>query len=174
MNNKVFLVSPDDVKAASHINLNVNDEDVSAAIRTSQNIYLRDIIGDKLLEALQEMVSAGTIDNPENSAYLTLLDDYVSEYLIYTTCVEACVPISLKIRNIGVSQDYDSNIQAAQLENIAEIANFYRTQSIDKCNRMIDFLIANRAAFPELGIHCPCGHEPNLKKRANTQLYLGF
>ena len=101
MNNKyknIYLVSPDDVKAASNINYNVDDNDVSSAIRTSQDIYLRDIIGDKLLEALQEMVSAGTIDNPENSAYLTLLDDYVSEYLTFKACVEICVPISLKIK----------------------------------------------------------------------------
>ena len=175
MNNKVFLVSPDDVKAASHINLNVNDEDVSAAIRTSQNIYLRDIIGDKLLEALQEMVSAGTIDNPENSAYLTLLDDYVSEYLTFKACVEICVPISLKIRNIGISQDYDQNIVASQLQNIAELADYYETQAVDRINRMIDFLVANRNAFPELNIQCSCGqHSPCLKKRANTHLYLGL
>lgn len=174
MNNKIFLVSPDDVKAASNINYNVDDNDVSSAIRTSQNIYLRDIIGDKLLEALQDMVSAGTIENTENAAYLTLLDDYVAEYLTFKACVEITVPISLKIRNIGISQDFDSNIQAAQLQNIAELADYYETQAIDKANRMIDFLRQNRAAFPELDIHCVCGHEPNLKKKANTQLYLGL
>lgn len=175
MNNKVYLVSPDDVKAASNINYNVNDGDVASAIRTSQNIYLRDIIGDNLLETLQDMVSGGTIEDTGNTPYLVLLDEYVSEYLIYKSCVEVCVPISLKLRNIGVSQDYDSNIQAAQLENIAELANYYETQSIDKANRMIDFLVENRASFPELNIHCSCGRKaPCLKKKANTNLYLGL
>lgn len=175
MNNKIFLVSPDDVKAASNINYNVNDEDVSSAIRTSQNIYLRDIIGDNLLEAIQEKVADGSIDEPENAAYLTLLDDYVSEYLTYQACVEITVPISLKIRNIGISQDYDTNITASALQNIAELADFYRTQAIDKANRLIDFLVANNAAFPEIGAPCACGQNPpHLKKKANTQLYLGF
>lgn len=174
MNNKIFLVSPDDVKAASNINYNVDDGDVSSAIRTSQNIYLRDIIGDNLLETLQDMVSGGTIDDSGNTAYKELLDIYVSEYLIYKACVEITVPISLKIRNIGISQDYDSNIAAAQLQNIAELADYYETQAIDKANRMIDFLLANKDAFPELGIRCACGHEPNLKKRANTNLWLGL
>lgn len=175
MNNKIFLVSPDDVKAASNINYNVNDSDVASAIRTSQNIYLRDIIGDNLLEALQEMVSGGTITSAENSAYLELLDNYVSEYLIYKANVEITVPISLKIRNIGISQDYDSNIAAAQLENIEKLADYYETQADDKQNRMIDFLIENKSAFPELEIYCPCGKKaPCLKKTANTKLYLGI
>ena len=172
MNNKIFLVSPDDVKAASNINYNVDDGDVSSAIRTAQNIYLRDIIGDRLLEAIQDMVSGDTLS--EHPAYEELLDNYISEYLTYKACVEVCVPISIKIRNIGLSQDFDANIQAAQLRNIAEVADFYETQAIDKCNRMIDFLLQNRSAFPELDMHCTCGEEPNLKKRANTQLYLGF
>ena len=173
MNNKIYLVSPDDVKAASNINYNVDDGDVASAIRTSQNIYLRDIIGDNLLESLQEMVSGGTLS--ANTAYEELLDNYVTEYLIYKACVEICVPISLKLRNIGISQDYDSNIQASQLSNIAELANYYETQACDKANRMIDFLVANRSAFPELDIRCSCGqHAPCLKKKANTNLYLGL
>lgn len=172
MNNKIFLVSPDDVKAASNINYNVDDGDVSSAIRTAQNIYLRDIIGDRLLEAIQDMVSGDTLS--EHPAYEELLDNYITEYLTYKACVEVCVPISIKIRNIGLSQDFDANIQAAQLRNIAEVADYYETQAIDKCNRMIDFLLQNRSAFPELDMHCVCGEEPNLKKRANTQLYLGF
>lgn len=173
MNNKIYLVSPDDVKAASNINYNVDDGDVASAIRTAQNIYLRDIIGDNLLNALQEMVSGGTLE--ENPAYEELLNDYISEYLTYKACVEITVPISLKIRNIGVSQDYDTNVQAAQLRNIAEIADYYETQAIDKANRMIDFIIKNRAAFPEIDTVCTCGQEPpHLQKRANTNLYLGF
>ena len=173
MNNKIYLVSPDDVKAASNINYNVDDGDVASAIRTSQNIYLRDIIGDNLLESLQEMVSGGTLS--ANTAYEELLDNYVTEYLIYKACVEICVPISLKLRNIGISQDYDSNIQAAQLANIAELANYYETQAIDKANRLIDFLIENKTAFPELHISCACGRKaPCLKKKANTNLWLGL
>lgn len=174
MNNRVYLISPDDVKAISNINYNVDDIDVSSAIRTAQNIYLRDIIGDKLLESLQEMVSANTIDNVENAAYKELLDVYVSDYLAYEAMVQALIPISFKIRNIGISQDYDSNIVASQMQTILDVEDWYRTQSIDKCSRMIKFIRSNRAAFPELEIRCICGDgEPHLKLRANTQLYLG-
>lgn len=174
MNTKYYLISPDDVKAASNVNLNIDDGDCAAAIRTAQNIYLRDIIGDNLLEALIEMASGGTIEESGNTAYKELLDTYVFEFLAYRAMVDILIPISFRIRNIGISQDYDSNIAAAQLQNIFEVEDWYRTQAIDKANRMIDFLLTNKDAFPELGIRCACGHEPNLKKRANTQLYLGL
>lgn len=174
MNNRVFLISPDDVKAISNINYNLEDEATSSAIRTAQNVYLRDVIGEKLLESLQDMVSGGTIDDSGNTAYKELLDVYVTDYLAYEAMVQALIPISFKIRNIGVSQNYDSNISASMLDNILDVEDWYRTQSIDKCNRMIKFLRKNKAAFPELEIRCICGDdEPHLKLRANTQLYIG-
>lgn len=172
---KIYLINTDDVKAVSQINYNVDDTLVSAAIRTSQDIYLRDIIGDRLLESVKEKVADGSIEEVENAAYLELLDEYIFNYLAYQANVEICTPISFKLRNMGITQSYDSNIQAAQMETIKEVEDYYRTQSIDRCNRMIKFLLANKDAFPELGIHCICGEkEPNLKLRANTQIYLGF
>lgn len=174
MNNKVFLISTDDVKAASQTNYNVDDSVLAGVIRTAQNIYLRDIIGDNLLEALQDMVSENTIDNEENIAYKELLDNYIFDYLAYKANVELCVPVSLKLRNIGLSQDSDTNILAASLQGIDLAADFYETQAIDKCNRMIDFITENRDAFPEVDTVCTCGKQaPNLRKRANTRLWIG-
>lgn len=172
---RIYLVSPDDVKAASQINYNADDIIVSSAIRSSQDIYLREIIGDRLLGSIQEKVEDKTIENPENEAYLTLLDEYIFNFLIYKANVEICIPISLKIRNIGISQDYDSNITAAQIETIEKLCDFYETQADDRQNRLIDFLVENRATFPELNLQCGCGEKaPCLKKTANTQLYLGI
>ena len=172
MNNKIFLISPDDVKAKSQINYNVDDSTVSTAIRDAQNIYLRDIIGDSLLERLQELVVNG-IDEPENAAYLDLLDNYVSEYLAYEANVQICVPISFKLRNMGVVSDTDTNVQAAQIQGVEYVQDYYRTQSIDKANRMIDFIIENKSAFPEINSPCVCGKKgARLIKRANTNLHL--
>lgn len=171
MNNRIFLISPDDVKAKSQINYNVDDSTVASAIRDAQSIYLREILGDVLLEKLQDLVTDG-IDNPENEAYKALLDDYVGEYLAYRANVEICLPISLKIRNIGISQDSDTNIQAAQIDTIEHIRDYYLTQACDKANRMICFLLENEPAFPELKV-CSCRKgckSPNLNKQVNTNL----
>lgn len=176
MNIKTFLVSPNDVKAASTINYNVDDADVARAIRVAQNTYLRGIIGDTLLSKLQELIEKGTIDSTGNESYADLCDIYCSEYLIAKANAEICVPISLKIRNIGVSQDSDTNINAETLDGIKSLYNYYETEACEKANRLIDFLKANKAAFPELdNAECVCGtKEINLKaKYANVNLWLG-
>lgn len=174
MNNRIFLINTDDVKAVSQINCNVDDTVVSTAIRDAQNVYLREIIGDALLGSIQEKVEDGSIDSEENAAYLDLLDNYISDYLAYRANVEICIPISFKIRNIGVAQDNDVNITASQLETVKELRSYYLTQAVDKANRMICFLLENRRAFPELK-DCGCSNgckAPNLNKQVNTDLYL--
>lgn len=176
MNNKIFLVSPNDVKAASEINYNVDDTQVARAIRVAQNTYLREIIGDTLLSKLQELIEDGTIGESIYKQYAELCDIYCSEYLIAKANAEICIPISLKIRNVGVAQDSDTNINAAALEGIKELRRYYETEACEKANRLIDYLKENRDSFPELkGTECVCGvnNGADLRKRANINLYLG-
>lgn len=177
MLNNIYLINTDDVKSSTYVNYNVEDNTLATSIRTAQNTYLREIIGDSLLETLQEMVSGGTIDNPENAAYLDLLDNYVFEYLAVQTQVCSIVPLSYKIRNIGLSQDNDTNVVTAQMDGIREVESYLRTLAIDKSNRIRCFLRENKAAFPELEnqpcLCDSCSKGADLKLEANTNLWLG-
>lgn len=171
---KYYLIDTDSVKASSLVNYNVNDEDCGYAIREAQGTYLREILGDALLDKCVELASSGTIDNPENEAYKELVDTYIFEYLSAQAQVCLLVPITFKIRNIGVSQDSDVNVISMQLDSVRELLEYYKTLAIDKANRMKCFLRDNRAAFPELESGaCACGacrKGPNLKLEANTNL----
>lgn len=175
-----MLVSPDAIKGLGDLNYNVDDTIVGAAIRTAQNIYMEDVIGTALLNKLQSLVynaikgQTPSIEDDEYVAYKTLLDDYVTEALQYKTVVEVCTRISFKIRNVGVAQNSDTNINASSLSDIKYIRNTYETYYCDSLNRMMEFLKANRSAFEEID-SCPCGgKKPNINnKYANTGLYLG-
>lgn len=171
---KYFLIDTDSVKASSLVNYNVNDEDCAYAIREAQNTYLREILGDALLDKCVELASSGTID--EHAAYKELVDDYIYEYLSAQAQVCLLVPISFKIRNIGVSQDSDTNVVSQQLDTVRELQEYWKTLSIDRGNRMKCFLRENKAAFPEIAEHaCTCGackKGADLKLEANTNLML--
>ena len=177
MLNNIYLINTDDVKASTYVSYNVEDDTLATSIRTAQNTYLREIIGDSLLETLQEMVSGGTIDNPENAAYLDLLDNYVFEYLAVQAQVCSIVPLSYKIRNIGLSQDNDTNVVTAQMDGIREVESYLKTLAIDKANRIRCFLRENKAAFSELEnqpcLCDSCSKGADLKLEANTNLWLG-
>lgn len=178
-----MLTSPDAVKAESQINYNVDDNVIGASIRTAQSLYLQEIIGSELLKKLQLLVfnainkNEDNIDDDENAIYKDLLDDYVEPLLIAQTLMETCVPISMKIRNIGVSQDNDYNIVSAQLTAVKELRDYYETHCDHLATRLSQYLCHNKELFPELSAEdCGCGIfiKPSLgKEYGNTGLWLG-
>ena len=171
---KFYLIDTDSVKASSLVNYNVEDEMAGYAIREAQNTYLREILGDALLEKCIELASGDTLGNEGNEAYEELVDNYIFEYLSAKAQECLLVPISFKIRNIGVSQDNDTNVLTQQLDAVKELQEYYRTLSIDRGTRMKCFLRDNYSAFPELAdAPCGCGackKGADLKLEANTNL----
>lgn len=169
---KYYLIDVDSVKAASIVNYNCEDEMVGFAIREAQSVYLKEILGDALLDKCVELASSGTIDQHE--AYKDLVDIYIYEYLSAQAQVCLLVPISFKIRNIGVSQDSDTNVVTQQLDTVRELQEYWKVIAIDKGNRMKCYLRENRDAFPELtDTSCICGackKGANLELEANTNL----
>lgn len=173
---KYFLIDTDSVKASSLVNYNVNDEDCGYAIREAQSTYLREILGDALLDKCIELASGNTLDDPGNEAYKELVDTYIFNYLSAKAQECLLVPISFKIRNVGVSQDSDVNVTSQQIDTVTALQAYWKTEAIDKGNRMKCFLRENKAAFPELvNAPCICGtckKGADLELEANTNLML--
>ena len=169
-----YLIDTDSVKAASLVNYNVEDEAVGYAIRESQDVYLREILGNALLDKCIELASSGTIDDGGYEAYEELVDKYCYQYLVAKAQEQLLIPVSFKIRNIGVSQDSDTNVLSQQIDTVNELKSYWATISIDRGNRLKCFLRDNRAAFPELESgSCGCGsckNSPNLHLEANCNI----
>lgn len=173
----VMLISPQKVKTWGVINLNVNESEIGNAIRISQEIYLRDIVGTDLVERVQELVYnkiqglPDTIDDEANEAYKVLLDDYLTPVLVYRAAVELCTLMTLKIRNMGVVKNNDTNVQATSAGDVKYMSEYYSTFFNDKVNRLMDFLCGNKEAFEEVPEgFCTCSSKP---RYARTGLWLG-
>lgn len=173
----VMLISPQKVKTYGNINLNVDDARIGAAIRISQNIHLRDVVGTDLIEHMQQLVynkikgSGDTIDDQENEQYKVLLDEYVTPALVYRTAVELCTILTLKIRNMGVVKNSDTNVNQTTAADVESMSEYYDAYYNDALNRMMDFLCENKAAFVEVPDgFCSCSSKP---KYGRTGLWLG-
>ena len=174
---QVMLISPQKVKTWGTINLNVNESEIGDAIRISQNIYLTDIIGSDLVEHVQQLVynkvkgSGSSIDDEANEAYKVLLDDYLTPVLVYRTAVELCTILTLKIRNMGVVKNNDTNVQATTASDVNALSQYYETFFCDAVNKLMDFLCQNKQAYIEIpDDFCTCKRKP---RYARTGLYLG-
>lgn len=179
---KVMLISPDTIKSYGDLNYNVDDEVIGASIRTVQNVYLTDVLGTDLVEKLQYLVYndikglEDSIEDAENAVYKTLLEDYVKEAMGYRVVAEICLRISLKIRNMGVVQNSDTNVNYVSLDDIKYLRDTYKGYWDSAVNRMYAFLRQNRSAFIELeDCSSGCGESKiDIKaKFGNTGLWLG-
>ncbi len=171
----ILLISPNTVKKRGDITLNYDDMFLSSSIRTAQDIFLVDFLGKDLVDRLKELVEAklnneeDNIDSENNIAYKTLLDEYVKEVLVYQVLIETAIRTSLKIRNLGVVKNKDTNADAADLKEIQYLLDNFRTSVNHWQNRTVDFLCENKEAIIENKFDCGC--KPKIKF-ANTGLLL--
>ena len=171
-----MLISPNTVKNYGALNINVDDALLGNSIRVAQNVYLKDIVGNDLVEKLQELVFnkiqnvEDNIDSESNEQYKELLDQYIEPILVYKTIVVAATQISFKLRNAGLVKNSDSNITPVTFTEMIYYRDINETYFNDYCNKLVDYLCANSSAFPESNYDCKCGDHP---RYANTNLYLG-
>ena len=99
MTNFVYLISTTYLKDNSPINENVDDKLLKSAIKESQEIYIRDIIGSGLYNELQTQAFAGTLSANNTN----LLDTYIAPCLKYYTLTESMLPMTFKMLNKSVA-----------------------------------------------------------------------
>lgn len=170
---QVMLISPDAIRTMGDISSNMSDEVIGASIRAVQNVYLTDIIGIDLVEKLQVLIYNkltgvdDNIDNANNSHFKTLLSDYISNVMGYKVAAEISLRTALKIRNAGIVQTNDSNLQNVSIKDIKYLSQTYETYFNSAVNRMVEYLKENKELFPEL----KCKSMGN--KYGNIGLWLG-
>lgn len=169
----VLLISEDTVKTYSGLNDNIWGKSLLPAIREAQEIGLQGIIGSCLYQALCSKVAEGSIENSENAAYKTLLDEYVSYYMIYRTIADLVPVIGVKLANLGVVISNDEHVQNLTEDERDRIDTYYTYRADFYCKRMQEWLLENKELFPELD-ECSCNQmKANLDSAASTGLWLG-
>lgn len=173
MSNKVLLTSEDYIKTNSHLNDNVWGDYLLPAIKTAQDIGLQSILGSCLYNSLLGMVDDGSITATTNTAYKTLLDDYIQDYMMYQVITDLVPIIGVKLANIGVAISNDEHIQNLPEGERNRLATYFQYRADFYCKRLQEFLIENKEAFSELD-ECQCSRiKENLDSAASTGIFLG-
>lgn len=169
----VLLISEDSVKTYSGLNDNIWGKSLLPGIREAQEIGLQSIIGSCLYESLCTKVADGSITADTNTQYKTLLDEYVSYYLIYRVISDLVPIIGVKLGNIGVMVSNDEHLQNLTEDERSRVGTYYEQRSDFYCKRMQQWLLTNNELFPELD-ECSCNQmKANLESAASTGVFLG-
>ena len=165
----ILLISEDTLKTHSSLNKNVWADNLSSVIKATQDVDLQRILGPCLYKKVLELVNDGGIRNAKYSIYKTLLDEYITDYLIYQTLVNLIPEISTKITNMGLVVSNDEHVQNVTQGERDLVMGQYQKYADAYCKMMQDFLKENRDSFPELN----CCDEAELNSSASSQLFLG-
>lgn len=169
---QVLLTSETFVRSVGSVSDNIAGKYIRPAIREAQDIKLRGIVGDTLLAKLKALVGDGTIDDPANAAYKTLLDR--AQYLIaYNAIVEVAQKVTYKIANAGVVKTPDENVQVVDHPDMALTQEYYQSKADSSALDLQNFLLNNSGDYPELTTGDCHRIKSNLYSAASCGIFLG-
>ena len=169
---EILLSSEAFVKSVTSVSDNLSGKYILPSLREAQEIGLRGILGDSLLEKLKGLLKSGDLETEADGVYKTLVD-HCPYYLAYKTIVEVTNKVSYKIGNFGVTKTQDENLQVATQDEIAKMQYYYQSKADACCLDLQNFLLDNRSDYPELTDSCCHRIQSNLRSAATCGIFLG-
>ena len=161
---KVLLVSPQFIKNFTNVSDNLSGKLLESAIWEAQNYGLRTV--------LEQLVNDNQVDAQGNEMYKELLSK-IQYYLAYTAVSNVCMLTSVKIDNAGLERISDEHMEALDMDDSFRLSDYYQKKADFLCRQLQNYVLRNRAAFPELK-ECDCRSiRANLYSSATTGLWLG-
>ena len=137
------------MKETCSISENVAGQYIRPSIREAQDVALRNILGDLLLEKLKKLIADGTITAEANMWY-KVLADRERDFLANSACVGICQRVAYKIANAGVIKTPDEKVEVADQPDMAKTQFFYQSKADSQAFDLERWLLDNRTHFPEL------------------------
>jgi len=143
-----LFISENKLKNFTDLNNSVDPDLLKNAVREAQDINIQRMLGYNLYQKLITDVNNNTL----TGYYLTLMNEYLQDTLLYWSYYEALESIWLRPRNNGLlipnggveASAVDSNTYDKKRQSVKNKAEWY-------AERMVGWLIDNQTQFPEFG-----------------------
>lgn len=136
MSLNILLVSDAMIKERTAIHGNIDPKLIYPDIKVAQDMYILPILGTALYDKIQTIINDGTISQPANSDYKTLLDKYIADALIYYTLSELPTTISYQFWNKGVVRKQGDSTELPSMSELIDISNKYKNRAEFYANRL--------------------------------------
>ena len=143
-----LFISENKLKNFTDLNNSLDPDLLKNAVREAQDINIQRMLGYNLYQKLITDVNNNTL----TGYYLTLMNEYLQDTLLYWSYYEALESIWLRPRNNGLlipqgggeALAVDSNTYDKKRQSVKNKAEWY-------AERMVGWLIDNQTQFPEFG-----------------------
>ena len=140
-----LFISVETLKERTALHANVDPKLVRCEILTAQDMYVLPLLGTALYVKLQnDIAGSGVAGN-----YLVLLNDYITNTLVYYTMAELPMPLTIQFYNKGLIRKTSENTENPEMKDLIQIADRYRNRAEFYAQRLIEYLCANSTLFTE-------------------------
>lgn len=148
-----LLITTQYIKDNSTISDNLNDEFLIPCLKDCQLSHLQPLIGTALFDKLFE--------DDLNEDYKYLIDNYISQFLLFAVQSELCISNYMKQHNAGAVSYVDTNYDNKNLSDLKFLKAYYADKEAFYANRVLDYLHANHQKFPEFCKRRDCSDMPH-------------
>tara|TARA_R110002049_G_scaffold74834_3_gene192647 strand:+ start:184 stop:699 length:516 start_codon:yes stop_codon:yes gene_type:complete len=146
---KALFITTEDIKRYSVLSGNVDPDKFIYMVEIAQDTEIQNYLGTVLLEKLQALIIAGTVNDPANLAYKTLLETYVKPMTIFWALVLYMPFAAYTIANGGVYKHTSESSETVSKDEVDYLAEKYRDIAQFYTNNFIDFMVYNQTTYPE-------------------------
>ena len=146
---KALFITTKDIKRYSVLSGNVDPDKFIYMVEIAQDTEVQNYLGTKLLEKIQALIIAGTINDPANAAYKTLLETYVKPMTIYWALVCYMPFAAYTVATGGVYKHTSESSVTVDKDEVDYLVEKYRDIAQFYTNNFIDFMVYNQNTYPE-------------------------
>ena len=142
---QVIFIDASYIKAYSHIDGSVDEQDLLPSIIQAQDSQIQPILGTDLFNKLKALITSDTVAGN----YDTLLNDYVRMATLKWTLVHFYPYLQGKILNGTIGSRNVDNITALSQAEVGRLVDIERSNAQFYSERLIEYLQNNSSLFPE-------------------------
>jgi len=146
---KALFITSQDIKRYSILSGSVDPDKFLTMVEIAQDTEVQNYLGTKLLEKLQNLILAGTVDLPANSNYKLLLETYVKPMTIYWSLVVYMPFAAYSVANNGVFKRTAEGSITVEKTEVDYLVEKYRDVAQYYTNNFTSYMIYNESLFPE-------------------------
>ena len=146
---KALFITTKDIKRYSVLSGNVDPDKFIYMVEIAQDTEVQNYLGTKLLEKLQDLILAGTINDPANAAYKTLLETYIKPMTIYWALVCYMPFAAYTVANGGVYKHTSESSVTVDKDEVDYLVEKYRDIAQFYTNNFISYMVYNQTTYPE-------------------------
>jgi uncharacterized protein YbdZ (MbtH family) len=140
-----LFISEQTLKDRTGMSAAINGMNMFPLIKVAQDTFLMPALGSTLYKRLLK----GVEDNDLNAAETTLINDYVTDCLIWATMAKLVVPMGFQLFSKGFLQKTADNSVNPSFSDMNRIEQHYQDMAEDYRQKIVNYLKQNYSLFAE-------------------------